>query len=154
MHATMMRSSCACTISRQAARALTRLYDATMAPTGLRVTQFSLLRTLQRAGELHISGLSAMTGLDRSTLGRNLRLLEAAGYVRIAGGRDGRERNVGLTDSGIAAIAAALPYWQQAQDQIAATFGEDRQQLLFSLLAELTAIAMDASPQKAAADPS
>jgi hypothetical protein len=38
--------ACACGRLRRAARALTQLYDEAMTPAGLRVTQFSLLRTL------------------------------------------------------------------------------------------------------------
>lgn len=144
----MTTQPCACTLSRRAAQALTRLYDAALSPVGLKVTQYSLLRTLQRTGDLHISGLATVTGLDRSTLGRNLRLLEAAGLVRLTGGRDGRERKIVLTDAGVAAIDAALPLWQQAQDQVTAGLGEERRLLLFSLLAEVTAFV--ANPPRAA----
>lgn len=119
------------------------MYDEALLPSGLKVTQFSLLRTLQRTGELHISGLSALTGLERSTLGRNLRLLEAAGYVCLTGGRDGRERKIVLTDAGADAIAVAVPLWQRAQDRVAAGLGDGRQRLLFSLLDELTTVASE-----------
>ncbi|MGH8850121.1 MAG: hypothetical protein ACREYD_03915, partial [Casimicrobiaceae bacterium] len=40
--------ACACGRLRRAARALTQLYDDAMAPSGLRITQFSLLRTVAR----------------------------------------------------------------------------------------------------------
>ncbi len=133
-------TTCACTMSRRAARALTRLYDEALAASGLKVTQFSLLRTLQRAGDLHITGLARMTGLERSTLGRNLRLLEAAGLVGLVDGRDGRERLIVLTEAGSHAVAAAMPLWQQAQGRVADHLGEDRRQLLFSMLDELAAI--------------
>jgi len=43
-------SACACGRLRRASRALTQLYDDAMIPSGLRVTQFSLLRTLARRG--------------------------------------------------------------------------------------------------------
>jgi hypothetical protein len=37
---------CACTTLRRAARAVTAAYDAALAPSGLRITQFSILRKL------------------------------------------------------------------------------------------------------------
>ena len=43
-----MSIACVCGRLRRASRALTQLYDDLMAPCGLRVTQFSLLRTLAR----------------------------------------------------------------------------------------------------------
>ncbi len=137
---TMITTTCACTMSRRAARALTRVYDEALAASGLKVTQFSLLRTLQRTGDLHITGLARMTGLERSTLGRNLRLLEVAGLVSLSEGRDGRERLIVLTQAGSTAIAAAMPLWQRAQARVAGHLGEDRRQLLFSLLGEMAAI--------------
>ena len=39
---------CACSTLRRAARAVTAVYDAALAPSGLRITQFSILRKLAR----------------------------------------------------------------------------------------------------------
>lgn len=149
----MITTACACTKARRAARALTHLYDQALLPSGLKVTQFSLLRTLQRTGALHITGLATMTGLERSTLGRNLRLLEVAGFVELVDGRDARERRILLTSAGHDAIATAMPLWQQAQDRVAASLGEHRQRLLFSLLDELTALAAGPSGAEVAPEP-
>src|SRR6188472_1527892 len=81
-----MRSipACVCGRLRRAARALTQMYDDTMAPCGLRITQFSLLRTLSREGPMRITALAAATLLDRTALSRNLEPLVAQGLVKIA----------------------------------------------------------------------
>ena len=81
---------CVCGRLRRAARALTQLYDDLMAPSGLRVTQFSLLRTLAARGPQRMSGLAAAALLDRTALSRTLEPLAEAGLVRIAAGRDAR----------------------------------------------------------------
>jgi len=52
-------AACACGRLRRATRALTQLYDDAMAPAGLRVTQFSLLRTLASTGALRMNALAA-----------------------------------------------------------------------------------------------
>jgi DNA-binding MarR family transcriptional regulator len=115
-----MESPCACANLRRASRAATAAYDSALAPVGLRITQFAVLRTLARLGPLPVSRLAAEIALDRSTMGRNLDPLERRGLVRIGiGDRDLRERIAELTPQGEAAIAAALPYWRDAQARIA-----------------------------------
>jgi DNA-binding MarR family transcriptional regulator len=114
-------TACACTTLRRAARTVTASYDAALAPSGLRITQFSILRRLARLGPLPVTRLAAESALDRSTMGRNLNPLERRGLVRIeVGSVDQRERFVHLTAAGEAAIEAALPYWRKAQERIAA----------------------------------
>ena len=78
---------CACITLRRAARAVTAAYDAALAPSGLRVTQFSVLRKLARLGPLPVTRLATGAALDRSTMGRNLNPLERRGLVRIEGGK-------------------------------------------------------------------
>ncbi len=99
--------ACLCTNARRAALALTSIYDEALAPHGLKVTQFSLLRAVERHGAPNLTGLSEATGLDRSTLGRNLRVLEAAGVVLLSAGDDQRDRVVTLTPKGRARVRAA-----------------------------------------------
>ncbi len=81
--------ACACGRLRRATRALTQLYDDAMAPAGLRVTQFSLLRTLARLGSLRITALAEATLLDRTALSRNLDPLVAR---RLGRDRSGARR--------------------------------------------------------------
>src|SRR6201987_4350623 len=84
---------CVCATLRRAARAITAAYDAALAPSGLRITQFSILRRLARLGPLPVTRLAAESALDRSTIGRNLNPLERRGLVRIeVGNVDQRER--------------------------------------------------------------
>ena len=112
---------CICSTLRRATRAITATYDAALAPSGLRVTQFAVLRTLARLGPLPVTRLAAETALDRSTMGRNLDPLERRGLVRIEVGQaDQRERVAHLTATGEAAVETALPYWRQAQARVAA----------------------------------
>ena len=126
--------ACVCGRLRRAARALTQLYDDTMAPSGLRITQFSLLRTLARSGALRITELAALALLDRTALSRNLEPRAAAGLVRIAAGRDARTREVSLTRAGQAALDKATPYWRRAQVLVARQLGQQNIDVLVGLL--------------------
>jgi DNA-binding MarR family transcriptional regulator len=132
--------ACACGRLRRAARALTQLYDDTMAPAGLRLTQFSLLRTLSREGTMRMSALAAKLLLDRTALSRNLDPLVQRGLVAIVAGRDARTREVSLTRVGENAIRAALPYWKRAQARVAATLGAARLDTLIATLGEVEAL--------------
>ncbi len=131
------RATCTCGRLRRATRALTQLYDDALAPAGLRLTQFSLLRTLQRQGSTRITALAAVALLDRTALSRNLDPLVARGLVAIATGRDARTRVVTLTRTGSDAIRLAEPHWQRAQAQVARRLGGARLDALIATLAEI-----------------
>lgn len=111
---------CTCGALRRAARAATALYDQALKPTGLRVTQFAILKILDRCGRLPVTRLAAEAALERTTMARNLDPLERRGLVRVgAGETDARSRVAELTDAGRATLAAARPHWQAAQRQLA-----------------------------------
>ena len=131
---------CACSTLRRATRMVTAAYDSALAPVGLRITQFAVLRALARLGPLPVSRLAAEIALDRSTMGRNLDPLERRGLVRVeVGDRDLRERVAFLTAEGEAAIAAAVPYWRQAQGRINALVAPAAITLLAEKLGSLAA---------------
>src|SRR6478752_7181852 len=119
-------AACACGRLRRATRALTQLYDDLMAPAGLRVTQFSLLRTLAREGPMRINALAAAQLLDRTALSRNLDPLVELGHVAIVRGQDARAREVAITRAGSAALRAAEPHWTRAQKEVARRVGADK----------------------------
>jgi DNA-binding MarR family transcriptional regulator len=126
----MDRIACLCTNVRRAALALTSIYDEALAPHGLKVTQFSLLRAVDRHGQPNLTSLASATGLDRSTLGRNLRLLEGAGLVRLSPGEDQRERAVALTPEGASRVHAATRTWRRLQDSLTTSLGGEAERLV------------------------
>lgn len=133
----MMTSECLCTHLRRAARGVSRHYDEALADVGINVAQFSLLRHLQRLDRPSITSLAEAMGLDRSTLGRNLRVLEADGLVALGEGSDQRNRLVCLTEAGVHCVAAAYPAWQAAQERLVNTLGKDQRDELVRLLERL-----------------
>ena len=133
----MLPTSCLCTQLRRASRGVTRRYDDALAAVGLGAAQFSLLRHVQRLTQPSISVLADAMGLDRSTLGRNLRVLEEQGLVQLGEGRDLRAREVRLTEAGLQRIGQAMPLWEQVQRELNARLGAERRAELMSLLEEL-----------------
>ena len=136
-------AACACGRLRRATRALTQLYDDLMAPSGLRLTQFSLLRTLAREGTSRMSDLAEIVLLDRTALSRNLDPLVERGLVAIASGQDARTREVSLTRAGAKAIRSAEPHWKRAQARVAGKLGTTKLDALIATLREIEAMHPD-----------
>ena len=117
-------SGCHCAALRRAARRATGLYDAVMAPFGIRVSQFGILVRLRRSGPSSLQALAAELVLDRTTLGRNLRALERDGYVASeADPRDGRVRRLVITEAGVRLVRRAMPAWREAQTAFEQRYG-------------------------------
>jgi DNA-binding MarR family transcriptional regulator len=134
----MLPTVCLCTQLRRASRGVTRIYDDALAEVGLGAAQFSLLRHVQRLGQPSISVLAEAMGLDRSTLGRNLRVLQEQGLLRLGEGNDQRSREILLSEEGVQRLQQALPLWARAQDELSARLGDGRRSELMQLLDELT----------------
>ena len=136
-----MASGCACRSLRRSARAVTRLYDEILRPSGLRITQFTLLVAVAIGEPVPITRLADALDLDRTTLARDLKPLTEQGLVEIAAGEDRRMRKVRLTRLGRQAIERAYPLWQQAQARIVQGSGPDRWQAVAGGLQEVAALA-------------
>jgi DNA-binding MarR family transcriptional regulator len=108
---------CVCGNLRRATRVVTKLYDEALKPSGLKVTQYGLLRSLMALGTSTLSELAEETVVDRTTLTRNLEILEGRGLIVTKEGDDRRERHLMLSDQGVAAVTAAFPLWQAAQSR-------------------------------------
>jgi DNA-binding MarR family transcriptional regulator len=109
---------CVCFQLRKASRAITKLYDAALLPSGIRSTQFALLVAIAKKDRITISSLGKLLVIDTTTLSRSLRKLEKAKYIKIIEGADGRERLVRLSPNGVAVLQKSLPYWKKIQDQV------------------------------------
>jgi DNA-binding MarR family transcriptional regulator len=117
--------ACSCFAARRTARAITQHYEHHLKPTGLTVTQFTLLALLSLAGPQPLSRFADQLGLDRTTLTRNLRPLRARGWVTESATADRRVRLLAITKRGTTAARAALPHWREAQKSIARRLGVD-----------------------------
>jgi DNA-binding MarR family transcriptional regulator len=107
---------CNCLVLRKAARRISNFYDAELAPSGLRTTQFSILAAVSRSGEITVNAIAERLALDRTTAGKNLRPLEAAKLIKIAPlKQDRRARAITLTAAGLTKFRETVPLWRKAQ---------------------------------------
>lgn len=131
---------------RQLSRAVTRHYDAYVAPTGLKNTQYSLLSHVVLLGPLRPSELAQRMRLDASTLTRNLQPLIAQGWVVQGPGDDARSRLVKATEAGRAKRTEGQRAWKQAQLALNQRLGNERVVALHALIDDCLQI-LDDEPE-------
>lgn len=120
-----MDSPCYGDLLRTAARKTTAIYDRHLQAAGLTLAQFRLLKRLDKAGKVSITELATVAGLDRSTVGRNMQVLERHGLAATCDCADQRLSLLRLTDDGRAALERARPHWLAAQREIETRLGAD-----------------------------
>ena len=131
---------CICINLRQTSLAVTRFYDTALEPSGLKVTQYSVLTNARDLEPVSISRLAEFLGLDRTTLGRNLRILEREKLVVLGPSQeDQREHTIRVTAEGHQALAVAYPLWKVAQRKISHGLGKDQLAALNTLLSNIEA---------------
>ena len=140
--ATQTRSSdpiCNCLALRQASRRVTQLYDRALAPVGLRGTQLPILAELA-SGPRSMKILAAHLGMDRATLGHNIRPLQDQGLIAIAIGQDRRSRMLTLTDAGRTKLRQARGHWRAAQASFETAYGAEEAATLRAMLSRVASI--------------
>ena len=130
--------SCLCLEVRGAAQTLTRLYDRELESAGITVTQLSQLAAIRRMAGPTVGELAIELGLDRSTLGRNIRLLESLALVGLEQGQDARRKHLYLTKQGRATLRKAVPIWSGMQKKLKKRLGVEKRALLHELMSDLS----------------
>ena len=130
----MPNSSCYCIVLRKASRRVTALYDDALAPLGIKIAQFSAMRNINRNAPISLTDLGHKLELDRSTVGRNMKVLERMGLVASVTGVDQREALLSLTTEGGALLERATPIWDEIQVRLEARLGPDHARQLGELL--------------------
>ncbi len=132
-------SACSCNMMRKSARKITQFYENSLREAGIKPTQFSILAALANTGPIQLTQLADRLVLERTSLTRNLNILERNTWIDIQPGEeDSRQRVVSLTRNGYKQLDSTIPYWQKAQKAIAKDMGQDTMTGLRSTLNEMT----------------
>lgn len=137
----MSVNSCTCGELRRAARAVTLLYDNAFKSSGLLSTQLHVLHVICKSDSIRISHLAKELGLDRTTLTRNLDVLERHGFIKISSGEDSRTRIVTITHKGRTTVAKAIPLWNDVQRKVKQQMGETLWNQLMDNLSQFVKVA-------------
>ena len=133
----MSSGTCTCGELRKAARAITLLYDNAFKSSGLLSTQFNVLQAIYNIHSMGISDIANKLGMDRTTLTRNLSVLERRGFIEISQGKDHRIRIVTATQKGRSAVSKAILLWNEVQRKVKQEMGENSWRELMQNLGEL-----------------
>ena len=125
---------------RHLARQVSRHYDAEVAKSGLKTTQYSLLSHVLRLGPIRPVDLAQAMGVDASTLTRNLKPMLAAGWIAQGEGPDARSRLIEITDAGRGKRTEAQRHWRVAQEKLNELLGLERVLALHALVDDSIAV--------------
>jgi DNA-binding MarR family transcriptional regulator len=121
-----MAQHCACFHLRRASRLVSQAFDQELKPSGLKVTQFTLLSVFVLHEDMGIGKVARILGMDRTTLSRNLKLLEKMGLIQLEPGQDRREQLAKVTEKGEEAFMEGGALWEKAQKKALANIGHQK----------------------------
>lgn len=136
----LQTKNCACANLRGLTRLVTNFYDSILEPSGLRITQFTLLAALAKLGTVSLKELGEALMIDPTTLNRNLKPLEKQGLVESHSGEDQRTRLVSLSEQGQARFNEILPLWEQAQTRLIDGLGQEKLQAFLNDLHQVAGL--------------
>lgn len=137
-----INAQCCCFGLRKVTRAVTQFYDRHLEPADIRATQFTLLIELSSATGKTLTEMAEGLVMDRTTLTRNLKPLEKAGFITTVKLADRRSKGYALTDRGRQAIEKGIPLWKKAQQSIVGQLSNDRYNRLLDELKALRSLAV------------
>ena len=105
---------CSAASVRRLARRVTSFYEQRMRPTGLKLSQYSVLAHLSQQPQSLLQ-LARRLEMDRTTLTRSLRSLAANGWVTEVASGDARQRLLVVTAAGKRFRKEAHESWKAAQ---------------------------------------
>ncbi len=144
---------------RRTSRAVTQYYDDALKPTGVKVTQFTILMAIaSQAGkrdervnngasrettpepalaQSSITEIARLAMVDRTTLTRSLKILEDDNLIEIRKAQPGNKRRVNITGKGVKKMKEIYPYWFRAQRALAKALSPVKTRELRHLLADM-----------------
>lgn len=128
------------------ARAITALYDETLAGSGLKTSQLAILSAIRAHGAVTMQELAAELGVDPSTMTRTLAPMEREGFVAVEPGEDRRVKELALTARGHRKLDEAGRLWSKAQKKLAEKIGRPRFERLVEDMGEVLAALRDEAP--------
>jgi len=133
-------SPCNCLNIRRASQALTEVYDEFLAPSNIKIGQFSLLKHINQLEPVSVSDLALIIRLDRTTLVRNLKPLEQSGFVEDIAAQGTRNRQLKLTAKGVETYKHAEELWEKAQNSLEEYLGSGNIDVFRTMLSKIEAL--------------
>jgi DNA-binding MarR family transcriptional regulator len=103
---------------RKTERVITRHYDSYLAPAGITAVQLPILAIVATLESASPRAITKELGIDRSTLSRNLAVLERDGLVVLGASSGPKPGVISLTPKGRETLRRAHPRWREAHDAV------------------------------------
>jgi DNA-binding MarR family transcriptional regulator len=116
---------CVFSRTRMLDRVLSRLFDDSLAPLGVRASQLTVLALLGSMEGLRAADVVRYLEMDKSTVSRGLTLLRTRGWVEESAGPNEKTRSLAVTTEGRELLQETLPLWRSAVDGARETLGEE-----------------------------
>src|SRR5215831_5275268 len=106
-------------------RVVTSFYDEALRPLGLKVSQLNILIVTAKLGLARPTQVCEILQLDTSTLSRNVKPLQAHGWLEVVPEEDARAQPFRLTAQGKRLVEKAVPAWEEAQRRATELLGDE-----------------------------
>jgi DNA-binding MarR family transcriptional regulator len=117
--------SCIAVRLRLLNRVVTNFYDDALRPLRLKVSQLNILIVTAKLSLARPAQVCEILQLDTSTLSRNVKPLQARGWLEVVPDEDARAQPFRLTPQGKRLIEKAVPAWEKAQRHATDLLGEE-----------------------------
>ena len=125
---------CNCFAFRQISSKITKIYDKALVTSGLKITQFAILKYIDFLKYTNLNKLSTSMGYNRSTLGRNVRILERKKLINLNKGKDKREIEITITKNGLKILNVASKFWEEINKKVTEKLGIKKKIIIDEIL--------------------
>ena len=134
-----MAKECIGTRVRLLNRIVTKAYDDSLRPLGLRTAQQTILVAISLMKTPTPTQIERRLSLDKSTVSRNVERMQRRGWVEFVSGEDGRSHHLKLTATGEKLLRESTTAWERAQKKMAVLLGRKGLTALLRILSALGA---------------
>ena len=132
--------TCKCISLRKASNNLTKIYDSALIKVGLKITQFSTLKNIQKLGKTNIRDLSSELELDRTTVLRNIEKLIEMDLVSYKYENNNKNKIIQLTTIGKSKLREAIIIWEETQHKYIKALGIKNYKEIDTLITKISKI--------------
>ncbi|MDC0093082.1 MarR family winged helix-turn-helix transcriptional regulator [Alphaproteobacteria bacterium] len=128
---------CNCGLLRKSALNLTAVYNKALSESCINITQFALLKYISLLKETNISTLNTLLHQDRSTIGRNIRVIKNLQLIKSSVGKDKRTVKIEITELGKETLENAYLVWQKINKKVSIFLGDEKQNQLIEIMKDI-----------------
>ena len=129
-----MNEYCHCYAIRQLSTKITKIYDEALLESGLKITQYAILKYISNLKNTNLNKLSISMGYNRTTLGRNIRILERKELIYLDKGKDKRALDIRITKNGLKILNVAAKCWKKINTEITKKLGINKKKMIEEIL--------------------